>query len=98
MSFRTVQAEPDNSTYLDTYAWILFKRGKYSEALPYIEMAVEKDTAKSAVLIEHEGDINAMVGNTEKAVELWKKALELSEDKDKVLIRKIKLKKYIDEK
>lgn len=97
MSFRTVQAEPDNPTYLDTYAWILFKRGKYSEALPYIEMAVEKDTAKSAVLIEHEGDINAMAGNTEKAVELWEKALELSEKKDKVLIRKIKLKKYIDE-
>lgn len=24
MSYRTVQAEPDNSTFLDTYAWILF--------------------------------------------------------------------------
>lgn len=26
MSYRTVQAEPDNTTYLDTYAWILFRQ------------------------------------------------------------------------
>ena len=24
MSYKTVKAEPNNSTYLDTYAWILF--------------------------------------------------------------------------
>ena len=28
MSYRTVQAEPDNSTFLDTYAWILFMQKK----------------------------------------------------------------------
>lgn len=98
MSFRTVQSEPDNSTFLDTYAWILFKKKKYGEALPYISMAVEKDTAKSAVIIEHAGDINALNGNIEKAVELWKEALERSDVKSKTLVRKIKSKKYTDEK
>ena len=46
MSYRTVQAEPDNATFLDTYAWILFKRKKYAEAMQYINMAVDNDTAK----------------------------------------------------
>lgn len=98
MSLRTVQAEPDNATYLDTYAWILFKRKKYDEALQYIEMAVKNDTAKSAVIIEHAGDINALNGNTDKAVEYWKQALEAGDKDNKILIRKIKTRKYVDKK
>ena len=37
MSYRTVKAEPNNSTYLDTYAWILFEKGNYAEARLYID-------------------------------------------------------------
>jgi len=98
MSFRTVQAEPDNATYLDTYAWILFKKKKYADALQYIDMAVKNDTAKSAVIIEHAGDIHAVNGDTDKAVELWKQALEAGDKDNKTLIRKIKIRKYVDEK
>ena len=38
MSYKTVKAEPNNSTYLDTYAWILFEKGNYAEARIYIAM------------------------------------------------------------
>ena len=31
MSYKTVKAEPNNATYLDTYAWILFEKGNYAE-------------------------------------------------------------------
>lgn len=98
MSFRTVQAEPDNSTYLDTYAWILFKKKKYAEALQYIDMAVKNDTAKSAVITEHAGDIHAVNGDIDKALEYWKQALEAGDKDNKTLIRKIKIRKYVDEK
>lgn len=98
MSYRTVQAEPDNSTYLDTYAWILFKQKRYSEAVEYIDMAVENDTTKSAVVIEHAGDIHAKNGNIDTALEYWRQAESLGNGTNKTLIRKIKLKKYIDEK
>ena len=37
MSYRTVSAEPDNASYLDTYAWILFEKGRYTEARIYID-------------------------------------------------------------
>ena len=96
MSYQTVQAEPGNSTYLDTYAWILFKQKKYGEALQYIDMAVENDSAKSAVIIEHAGDIHAMNGDIDSAVKYWKKALEIGSENEKVIERKIKLRKYVE--
>lgn len=98
MSYRTVQAEPDNSTFLDTYAWILFMQKKYKDAQQFIDMAVKNDTTNSSVILEHAGDIHAMNGETDTAVSYWKKALETSEEENKVLIRKIKLRKYINEK
>ncbi|MDO4159442.1 MAG: tetratricopeptide repeat protein [Prevotellaceae bacterium] len=97
MSYRTVQAEPDNSTYLDTYAWILFKQKKYKDALEYIVMAVDNDSTKSSVIIEHAGDIHAVNGDIESALKYWNEALELDKE-NKTLMRKIKLKKYINEK
>lgn len=97
MSYRTVQAEPDNTTYLDTYAWILFRQKKYSEAMQYIDMAIENDKDKSAVIIEHAGDIHAVNGDIEGALKYWREALEIGTDHDTVLKRKIKLKKYVEE-
>ena len=95
MSYKTVKAEPNNATYLDPYAWILFMQKRYSEARIYIDQALQHDTVTtSSVITQHAGDIYAMCGDTEKAVELWQKALPL-DAKNKVLIRKIKRKKYI---
>lgn len=98
MSYRTVQAEPGNSTFLDTYAWILFKQKKYGDALPYIDMAVKSDTTGSVVIIEHAGDIHAVNGDIDVALDYWRKAVEAGSENEKTLIRKIKLKKYVEEK
>ena len=51
MSYRTVKAEPDNETYLDTYAWILFEKGRYTEARIYIEQTLryKGDESRSIV-------------------------------------------------
>ena len=40
MSAKAVEKEPDNATYLDTYAWILYLRGEQSLAELYIRQAV----------------------------------------------------------
>ena len=102
MSYRTIKAEPKNATYLDTYAWILFMQKRYSEAKIYIDQTLQYDADTSAVLLEHAGDIYFQVGEKEQALSYWQQALErssqLSEVKDErrqVLIRKIKLKKYL---
>ena len=57
MSSQAVAMESDNATYLDTYAWVLYKRGEYSQARYYIKLAIEKDKDPSGVLYEHYGDI-----------------------------------------
>ena len=95
MSRRTIKKEPENPTYLDTYAWVLFRQKRYAEAKIYIEQALKFDTVDvSADVLEHAGDIYANNGEIEKAMEKWKEALKLA-PKNKVLIRKIKLKKYL---
>jgi tetratricopeptide (TPR) repeat protein len=76
MSGKTIEKEPANSTYLDTYAWILYKQGNYSLAKFYIERAVDnlpKDYP-AGVVMEHYGDILFKTGDTAKALDIWKKA------------------------
>jgi tetratricopeptide (TPR) repeat protein len=94
MSYRTLKAEPKNATYLDTYAWILFMQKRYAEAKVYIEQALQNDSDRSAVITEHAGDIYIMNKDPERALELWRQAQQ-SDAGNKILARKIKLKKYI---
>jgi tetratricopeptide (TPR) repeat protein len=96
MSYKTVKAEPNNSTYLDTYAWILFEKGNYAEARIYIDNAMKNDGEKSDVIVEHCGDIYFMTGDVEGALKYWKKALEMGSE-SKTLKQKIEKKKYIAE-
>ena len=96
MSYKTVKAEPQNATYLDTYAWILFEKGNYAQARLYIDQAMKSDEEKSAEVVEHCGDIYYMVGEVEQAVEYWQQALEMGSD-SKTLKQKIQMRKYIRE-
>lgn len=100
MSHRTIIAEPSNKTYLDTYAWILFMKGKYTEAKLYMERVVEGDIDDdehvSGGVLEHAGDIYAKCGDLEKAVFYWQKAKEKGGDVTEQLEKKIRQKKYIE--
>jgi tetratricopeptide (TPR) repeat protein len=80
MSYRTVKAEPKNGTYLDTYAWILFEKGKYTEAKIYIDQALANDGDASSVVVEHAGDIYFLNGDKEKALAYWQQALKMAEE------------------
>lgn len=82
MSYKTVKAEPNNATYLDTYAWILFEKGNYAEARIYIDNAMKSEGGdKSDVIVEHCGDIYYMTGDVDGALTYWKKALEMGSDR-----------------
>lgn len=108
MSYRTVKAEPNNATYLDTYAWILFEKGKYTEARIYIDQAIQHGTDNSSVVVEHCGDIYYHCGEKDKALEFWKEAEKLAEEaveeedkrepnELKLLKKKIRNKRYYTE-
>lgn len=104
MSYRTIKAEPDNRVYLDTYAWILFMKGKYQEAQPYMEKVVPRDSTEefllndehtSSVILEHAGDIAWMCGDQLYAVYLWELAVKRGDDNaTPMLYKKAKKRKY----
>ncbi|MGF1637748.1 MAG: tetratricopeptide repeat protein [Cyclobacteriaceae bacterium] len=79
MSSKLVKAHPESSTYLDTYAWVLYQMGEYKEAKVYIEKALEVDTKLSGTIIEHYGDILFKLGDIESAVNQWKRAKGMDE-------------------
>ena len=105
MSHITVQKEPANPTYLDTYAWVLFLKERYEEARIYIDEALKNDSTASDVLLEHAGDIYWHLNLRTEATEFWTKALQTQTDEhgkglrseapDPKLSRKVKQKKYI---
>lgn len=96
MSAKTVKAEPKNATYLDTYAWILFRSERFAEAQIYIDQAVANldSTQHNSVIFDHAGDIHERMGDHEAAVGYWMKAMEGGGDKA-VLEQKIRPKAIV---
>lgn len=76
MSTLAVKAEPKNSAYLDTMGWIYFKMGNYTEAEKYVQESLTIGGDKSDEL-EHLGDIESKMGNKDKAIQIWQKALDM---------------------
>jgi tetratricopeptide (TPR) repeat protein len=95
MSAQCIKAEPNNATYLDTYAWVFFVKGNYMLAKVYIENALRNDTTNSPELLDHYGDILFVTGEREKGLEQWMKAKEAGKN-TQTLERKIAEKTYIE--
>ncbi|MCX6259061.1 MAG: tetratricopeptide repeat protein [Bacteroidia bacterium] len=95
MAEKCIKAEPKSSSYLDTYAWVLFQMDNYEKARTYLEKALENNGSASAVIVEHYGDILYKLGQKEKALEEWNKATVLGEGSEN-LREKIKTGKLIE--
>ena len=94
LSYKTIKAEPNNSTFLDTYAWILFQQKRYEEAKIYIDQAIRSDSTLTGVVKENAVEIYAMTGDIDKALEFWQQSLK-GGNQSAVLKKKIQLKKYV---
>ena len=79
MSLATVRRNPENSSFLDTYAWILYQLKEYDEAKRILEKAIAIQ-ATNAVYYDHYGDVLYKLGDTNGAVESWQKAKELDKE------------------
>lgn len=88
----TIEKEPKNATYLDTYAWILFNLKLYDQAYKYIKLAYKYDKRGSAEMVEHVGDILFCLGKKKKAQIYWKKAAALANNDPRILN---KIKNYV---
>jgi len=97
MSKKSNEINPNNASFQDTYAWVLFQQEKYSDALAWIDKAINLSEKPSSALFEHKGDILFKLGNKEEALKLWKQAVQLTDsENDEKLQQKIKERIYVD--
>lgn len=95
MAKRATELRPDSPANQDTYGWVLYKLGNYTDAEIWIGKAIANEEEASGVILEHYGDVMWQLGNTEKAYEYWLKAKEKGEG-SKLLDQKIEEKKLIE--
>lgn len=77
MSAKAIAAEPKNATYLDTYAWVLYRLGRYADAKIYIDQTLKfsADSTADATLYEHAADIYAALGDYQSALSFCEQAV-----------------------
>ena len=101
MAQRAVEISPSEISYIDTYAWTLYRNRKYKAAQVQMDEVInviensEKLTAPDATTAgyyDRAGDIYAALGRRKEAVDYWKRALQFSDDAalNKRLYRKLK--------
>ncbi len=96
MSKLSNELEPNQSSYEDTYGWIMFKMGKYNDAKTWIEKSLESGADKSATVLEHYGDVLYKIGDTVKAMEYWQRAKEAGDGASELLDKKIQDRIFIE--
>ena len=75
---RALEQEPDNAAYLDSLGWVLYRQGRYQEALPHLERAVALSAEDSDPTVhEHLGDLYERIGRRPDAIASWEKAVAL---------------------
>lgn len=77
MSYRANLLEPNNSSFLDTYGWIKYKKGQFQDAQKWIEKAINNGGSKSPVINEHMGDVLFKLKDFDAAVKYWIKAKDI---------------------
>lgn len=90
LSLRSLALSPGNSSYMDTYGWILYKQGKYEEAEQWIRKSLDANPTSTEVL-EHYGDVLFKLDHVEEALIYWQKAKDngsTSENLDKKIANK----------
>jgi predicted negative regulator of RcsB-dependent stress response len=87
MASLLIKNNPENATFLDTYAWVLYVRGKFKDARKAIERAIETGKA-TATHFEHYGDILFQLGDVNGAVQQWEKARGMNANSE-ILNKKI---------
>lgn len=88
MSRKAIELEPNQASFLDTYGWILYQRGKYEEAKKYLDQALDTGGIGSGTILEHYGDVLFQLNDAEGAMVYWKKAAT-TKDGSEFLSKKI---------
>lgn len=81
MAEKVMETEGTNPTYMDTYAWVLYKMKKYREAHRVMNAVFEAGGERDPELLEHMGYIKKALGDCDDAIVYWKESLEKDRSK-----------------
>jgi len=81
---KALKLEPNNGAYLDSLGWVLFQMGRYEEALPQLQHAVEaikkEDQQDDATVLNHLAEVLIKLGKRDEAIDAWRRALKVDPD------------------
>jgi len=86
---RCIIMDPNSSTYLDTYGWVLYKLGRVDEAIIMIEKAMKNGGGDNPEIVEHLCELLVVSGRTDEAYHICKYSIELN-NSEKTVEEKIK--------
>ncbi len=76
MARKANDLNPDVASFQDTYAWVLYTRENYQNALFWVEESLKNGGSTDPTVLEHYGDILLKVNRTKDAVKAWEQARE----------------------
>lgn len=88
---KAINTEPGRASYLDTYGWVLHRKGMYAEADSILRMAIDLEQ-NNATFFEHLGDNSKKLGHRDRAIAAWTRAFEL--DKSRTYLQRRLKSKY----
>ncbi|SYZ73398.1 hypothetical protein TRIP_C21516 [Candidatus Zixiibacteriota bacterium] len=76
---KALAMQPENGAYIDSYGWVLYKKGEYKSALKELlkaNQAIDNDPT----VLEHLGDAYEALGDSANARVYWEKAIKIVPD------------------
>lgn len=95
LMLKVIAKFPNNSTYLDTYGWVMFQSGAYSESEKFLFKAIINSDGQSGEVLEHYGDVLYKLKKIDEANIFWEKSKKAG-NYSKKLIQKISENKFIE--
>ena len=80
---RALKADPKRPAYLDSLGWVMYKQGRFQEAVGPLEEATRLAPELDPVLWDHLGDSYWRLDRPEDAGKAWKHATEILQKQEK---------------
>jgi hypothetical protein len=85
----------DNSAYLDSLGWVLFKLKRYQEAKPLLEKATQAKDGQHVEIFDHLGEVNMALGEKGHAIEAWQQGVKVAGPSRREQDRKLEVQKKL---
>ena len=72
-----LKSDPDSPAYLDSLGWVMYKRGKFEDAVKALQEATRAAPDMDAILWDHLGDAYWRSSRPQEAAKAWQEAVKI---------------------